>query len=315
MSSFKEFEKRIHWLHELIERNKSVASWNDRIVDPDNPDRSRQIDVLIKTARSRVIVECRFRSRPQDVTWIEELIGRRASLEVDGVIAVSSSGFTEGAIAKARKFGIVLRDFSSISMEEVRSWGSAKRVSAIFARYSNVVVDATLARDHTVDPRSLGRNQELLRAILLTLAKASSDVASRLPIGQATDFHLRMSSSDLPSCNLPLLYIRITGAVVLFEQRVDVLSVTGYGAPWESHGERDVVIEEFDMKSTRIAQREDAVSIVFDMSGIESPENCFFQGLNADMGKVVSGKIESIGTESIKLPKLSFTLNCREARS
>lgn len=314
MNQYLDFEKQIHWLHELIERNRSIVKWNDRIVDPDNPDRSRQIDVLIKTARSRVIVECRFRSRPQDVTWIEELIGRRASLEVDGVIAVSSSGFTEGAIAKARKFGIVLRDFSRLSPEEIQSWGGAKRIVARFVRYKTVVVDAVVARGCAVDPKLLSNNQGFSKAIYFALVKASAQVSAQLPMGRSTDFHMRLNSGECNFGGFPLLYVRITGSAELFEQRIQVLSVKGYGAPWESHGEREVVIEEFDAKGTRIAQREDQVSIVFDMSSIQSPENCLFQGFSGDMGEIVSGRIECIGVEGMQPPKLSFTLNLREIR-
>jgi hypothetical protein len=39
------------------------------------------------------MVECRQHQSPQDVQWIEELIGRRVSLPADSAIAVSSSGF------------------------------------------------------------------------------------------------------------------------------------------------------------------------------------------------------------------------------
>ena len=47
--------------------------------------------------------------KKQDVKWIEELIGRKQSLRADSVIAVSSAGFTDGAILKAKAFGICFK--------------------------------------------------------------------------------------------------------------------------------------------------------------------------------------------------------------
>jgi len=308
MSSFDEFERRIHWLHELIERNRSVVSWNDRIVDPDNPDRSRQIDVLIKTARTRVIVECRFRSRPQDVTWIEELIGRRASLEVDGVIAVSSSGFTEGAVAKARKFGIALREFSVLTKEEVQSWGSTTRVAATFVRYRDVVVTAFVPPGELVDIDALRRNVEFHKALMLAIASVPSKFGDQLSGGKSADFEV---NSDLDNCvvhGCPILSVKMSGSVEVFETPVNVLTVKAYGSPAQSHSNGDVVMEEFDLGDSRVAKYGSEVSILFDLSGIKIPNECQFCAMNADLGKIVNGKIEFIGNESVQLPRISFRL-------
>lgn len=308
MSSFDEFERRIHWLHELIERNKSVVTWNDRIVDPDNPDRSRQIDVLIKTARSRVIVECRFRARPQDVTWIEELIGRKASLGVDGVIAVSSSGFTEGAIAKARKFGIALREFSVLTEEEVQSWGATTRVAAAFFRYRDVVVTAFVPWGELVDIDALRRDGEFHKTLMLAIASVSPKFEDQLLVGKSADFEVK---SDLQNCvvhGCQILSFKISGSVEAFEKTVNVLTVKAYGSPSQSHGSRDVVMEEFDLGDSRVAKYGNEVSIVFDVSGIGIPRDCQFRGMNADLGKVVNGKMEVIGNESVQLPRISFRL-------
>jgi hypothetical protein len=90
------FEQQIHRIHELLDGSGAVVTWNDHIPDPDNPSQSRQIDITIERKRKLTIVECRKHQSPQDVQWIEELIGRRTSLRANGVMAVSSSGFTAG---------------------------------------------------------------------------------------------------------------------------------------------------------------------------------------------------------------------------
>ena len=66
-------------IHQLLEIEGSTVTWNDHIPDPDNPSRPRQIDVSIRRDGSLTLVECRIHKDPQDVTWVEELMGRRTS--------------------------------------------------------------------------------------------------------------------------------------------------------------------------------------------------------------------------------------------
>ncbi len=68
--------------------------------------------------------------------WIEELIGRRISLEADSVIAVSSSGFTSGAIKKANKYGVVLKDLITLTEDDILGWTKGINIHLLFFRYS-----------------------------------------------------------------------------------------------------------------------------------------------------------------------------------
>lgn len=42
------FEQRIHRIHELLAGFDAEVTWNERIVDPDQPSRRRQIDITIR---------------------------------------------------------------------------------------------------------------------------------------------------------------------------------------------------------------------------------------------------------------------------
>lgn len=128
----RKLEVQIQRIHRLIEDTGADVVWNDRIADPDNPAQSRQIDVAIRRDGKLTIVECRTHNSPQDVTWIEELIGRRSSLKADAIVAVSASGFTSGAKLKAARFGIVLRQLDEISADDVDSWGLDATLVIIF---------------------------------------------------------------------------------------------------------------------------------------------------------------------------------------
>ena len=84
MSQFsQEFEQQVQRIHELIEQPGSVVTWDDRIPDPDNPKQARQIDITIHRDGNLTLIECRIHRKPQDVQWIEELMGRRQSLQAD----------------------------------------------------------------------------------------------------------------------------------------------------------------------------------------------------------------------------------------
>lgn len=77
----------------------------------------REIDVLIKGTLGHhevcIALECRDRKRRADVTWIEQLEGKYRYLPIDRVIAVSRSGFTEGAKRRAQTANI-----STLALEE-----------------------------------------------------------------------------------------------------------------------------------------------------------------------------------------------------
>lgn len=78
----------------------------------------REVDAVMRVnaGSTSVLVafECRKRSVPQDVTWIEQLIAKRQSLKLDKLIAVSEKGFTAAAKTKAEKYGIELRQISQM---------------------------------------------------------------------------------------------------------------------------------------------------------------------------------------------------------
>jgi hypothetical protein len=141
------FERRIHRVHELIDGADAEVTWNDRVPDPDNPKRSRQIDITIRRGITLTLVECRLHSEPQDVTWIEELIGRRTSLNASAVIGVSASGFTEGAVLKAKAHGIFLRDLEQLTPAEIERWGLTVAMTVHYYEFSDIALDLLFRPD------------------------------------------------------------------------------------------------------------------------------------------------------------------------
>jgi hypothetical protein len=75
METPKGLERQVHRIHELLMRSHAQVTWNDRIPDPDNPAQLRQIDITIRRDGMLTLIECRLSRRPQNVKWIEELMG------------------------------------------------------------------------------------------------------------------------------------------------------------------------------------------------------------------------------------------------
>lgn len=133
-----DFERQIaRILRTLNDKNVNVI-WNDKFPDPDNPSQLRQVDISIRDKKRLTIVECRLHQRRQDVKWIEELHGRKVSLNAESIIGVSSSGFTSGAIEKARRLGIFLRSLSALTDEEIATWGSRTKASISYVKFSKI---------------------------------------------------------------------------------------------------------------------------------------------------------------------------------
>lgn len=146
MKDSEAFEQQIHRIHELLEGSGAEVTWNDHIPDPDNPSQPRQIDVTIRRDGKLTLVECRHRQSPQDVTWIEELMGRHVSLGAGTTIAVSSSGFTTSALQKARRYGIITRDLHELTDLEIHAWRGQVALKLYYYQYSDLELSLCFRR-------------------------------------------------------------------------------------------------------------------------------------------------------------------------
>jgi hypothetical protein len=76
----------------------------------DGTGEQREVDVLIEHKIAghdiKIAVECRDHTRDQDVGWIDSLIGKYSRLNVNKIVAVSSTPFSEAAKEKGEKHGI-----------------------------------------------------------------------------------------------------------------------------------------------------------------------------------------------------------------
>lgn len=87
-----------------------------------------EFDIMVEgrvgTIDIKWLIECRDRPSegPAPVAWIEQLIGRKQRFKLSQVTAVSTTGFSTGALEEAERFGIDTREFKELSPAEFEGW-------------------------------------------------------------------------------------------------------------------------------------------------------------------------------------------------
>ena len=96
----REFEKLVFEIEQALDKTGAIIKSPGYLIDKET-DGKREVDVVIRintgSTNLAIAIECRDRKAANDVRWIEELISKRNSINVDRMIAVSSSDWTSGA--------------------------------------------------------------------------------------------------------------------------------------------------------------------------------------------------------------------------
>jgi hypothetical protein len=301
------FERQIARIHKLIEQPESEVTWNDRIPDPDNTEQPRQIDITIRRHGKLTMIECRIHNKKQDVKWIEELIGRRLSLKADVAIAVSASGFTSGAIAKAKAHGIILRDILSLTKEEITQWGRKTKVNLTFYEYSDIslvmIFDAkNRGQVSTADIiEFLKKHSDVVYMIFENVAQL---IDERNPQGLPGTFSAELMHNNLRVNGKLVQKSELKAHVRTIKRDVEIPSVVVYDAVDVGALERNVFIEAVDLGNFEITQSSNTVIVVLDLMPVQAPPNCQFRFVTIDFGRVVTIK----NTEILGIPKLGISL-------
>lgn len=95
------------------------------------------------------LIECR--DRPSDggapAEWIQQLYGRREAFGFNKVTAVSTTGFSAGAIAQAKQLGIELREVESLDPAAFSTWFAVEHFKTVTRHASLSHADLLLRTD------------------------------------------------------------------------------------------------------------------------------------------------------------------------
>lgn len=117
--SGKNFENLVAKIEKASARSAEVKQ-NDYLLDF-TTGKKREVDITIRSKVAEypilIIVECRDHKKPVGSGYIEEIRTKRDCVKADKAVIVSSSGFSEPAIQKAKNFGIML-----LNMEDANNF-------------------------------------------------------------------------------------------------------------------------------------------------------------------------------------------------
>ena len=304
------FEQQVRRIHELIAESGAEITWNDHIGDPDNPPRTRQIDVTLRRNGALTLVECRLRKTPQDVQWIECLIGRRISLGAQSVIAVSASGFTSGALAKARQYGIITRELQCITDKEVESWGQRIDVTLYYYQYSDLEVSLGFLPESIPTIKFEELKAELRwHPCMPSLFNAAAEKLTDANLlsgplhGQKVDFGVEIEFDDIRLGGAHLERAALEGSVELVAIKADAPHVHAYGEPNTATTQREAVVEDFpSIGRTSITHSEDRISTFIDLSQVEIPPYGQFRFVRVEAAQELDhDAFEICGIEKVKV--------------
>ena len=303
-----EFEQRIHRTIELIEGSSAEVTWNDRIPDPHNPSQPRQIDITIRRDGFMTLAECRLHKVRQGVKWIEELYGRKVSLNAANVIAVSSSGFTRGAILKAQGLGVALRDLKSLTPEEVASWGCTMGMKVYYYQYKNLKLVLLFRESNAqaVDAQKLAEElktypgrQSLFNATLERFDTESMTLEERLE--RQYQFEISMRLEEFHLCGQPVEEVEFSGEAQLQEMDIRLPIAMAYGVPQEDPAQRSTMLQKMpDSETGFVLHASDRLATIIDVSKLNLPPNAQFRYARLTSSKEVEhDSFELLGTEGL----------------
>lgn len=312
------FERQIHRIHELLEQSGATVTWNDHFPDPDNPGQMRQSDVTIRRGDHLTLVECRDHDHPQNVQWIEELIGRRQSLGAHAVVAVSSSGFTKGALAKAGKHRVPVRDLHRLTDAEVKAWGGSVSLTLYYYQYSapELVIGFQTLSVPDVDSETIQKeltNGGRLRSLFNAVGEVLGPQLAPRPEheGRSVRFDVGIDPEGLSLCGHQVVLMRFRGTACLLRQDTKAPIVVAYGEPGADAGARVATVERFDVGETSVVRDGARIALLVDVSAMDLPPLCQFRFASVHSEDEVEHESFSfIGVDklSVRAGKIGVTL-------
>lgn len=177
--TWREFEKLVTKLEKALFPIGAIIKTPDKLKD-NVTGQLREVDGSIhfksKNKETLITIECRKRGQKQDITWIEQLVTKRKSLNADKTIAVSSKGFSKSAKILAEQNSIILKTLGEIDPVTVAEWLIPKSIVNLFREiklgsltvtYNEKEHSKTYSTDNLDDTSFFDRNKTLIPIVLI----------------------------------------------------------------------------------------------------------------------------------------------------
>lgn len=124
-SSWRKFEKLVTMIEAALSPEGAIIKSPDNIKDKVTGE-LREVDASIRinagSTEILIIIECRERSKKQDVIWIEQLATKQKNIGAHKTIAVTSKGLSSQAMKKAAYYEIAVRKLEKINFDSIFKW-------------------------------------------------------------------------------------------------------------------------------------------------------------------------------------------------
>lgn len=251
--------------------------------------------------------------------WIEELIGRKLSLQANSVIAVSSSGFTEGAIKKAQKYGVILKDLVALTETEISSWTKGIYLSLLFYRYSDFHIKLIFNDEDLTeaDINNLQRDLNKYKYFNTLFTAHLNAIEERIPLVEIKkrekpiNFFLEFSIEDFYLDGKKVQCIETKGTFYLEKMNLNIPEHMAYGNPYDTGKDRDIYIQRYNMGETKIIHHGEDIAVCLDLSKMDIPPYWQFRFVEMHGEGVYKPHcIEMINPENIvmKVDKFNLTV-------
>lgn len=166
MNTGKILESFIRQIEKILLPHEFKISSNEKVFNDEGIQIAEfdiEIEGKVGSTNLKWLIECRDRPT-QGVapgSWIEQLVGRRDRFKFNKVIAVSTTGFAEGAISYAQEADIEIRTVTESNLEQIRDWFLIETMS-LFKR-GGKLENATLLVDPNEPEESRNAVKEKLK--------------------------------------------------------------------------------------------------------------------------------------------------------
>ena len=194
-----DLERIVEACHKQMEADHTIVTWNDHVEGRYSKSK-RQIDVSLKSKDDpnfiRDIVECKDRSRVQDVNFIVSLEGNRDDIGAESAIAVTTTGYSKGAVNYADSKGIDLRVVKEVDQEELK-WLQCKEIKSEIkmGNFFNALLDL-VNKKQALDNGKLNCNKPIFKFKNETKRISINDLWKATPVDQLNSIFVGMKPGD-----------------------------------------------------------------------------------------------------------------------
>ena len=148
--SGRDLERLVHVIERALVRTPLTMQSPEFIVGRRSETR-REVDVSIRGQvgpdQVLVMVECRDRSRPATIQWIDEVVAKAQDIGATNVVIVTTGGFSKSAIKYAGNVGIAIRELESLDADGVLEGAPGMESTTFCSRH----VEIHRVTSHLVD--------------------------------------------------------------------------------------------------------------------------------------------------------------------